>query len=200
MKLPLTLAVLLAAFNASAAVEKIPAEQLQKAAAKLFENHDQIKDAQLKIKPDAEKGDGFKAGDLASVVFLDKGLKAEKLDKAGTNVVPLGHLYLKGLSPARDDKATENDRMHILMIDDKGAAQRIWLCQLGVQKRDGKLELVLYGSEKKPLFSVQLKKRDAGSDAPVELIGEKEDGDNASLILDVLGKYRAIIPVKKLEV
>lgn len=201
MKTKLTLSLLLLGLTAATAQEKLSEEQLGKIAPKLYEAQQKLKDLQFKVGLAAEKCDGLKASDVAVVVALDRDLTPEKLEKADKNLIPLGHLYLKGLSPAKKGKPTENDRMHILMIDDKGTTHRVWLCLLGAQKRDGKLELVLFGSEKKPLFSVALKKHEGSSKSPVEISGEKgDDKDSAELTIDVLGQYRAEVILKKLEV
>jgi len=200
MKTLLILAAATAALTAtSAPPEKITSEQIQKIAPKLLEPAGRISGAQFKIDPDSDKGDGLKGGEVGVVVLPDRNLTAEKLEKAGSEIIPLGQLYLKGVVPAKNGKPADNDRMHILMIEDKGETHRIWLCLLGARKNGDKLELVLYGSEKAPLSQVALRKVESAQDLPIEVSGEKQDDESASLTLNILGKYKATLVVMKQE-
>ena len=199
MKTFLTLTALLALVTGAGAQEKISAEQMHKIAPKLLEHTARLKGVQLKIEADPEKADGMKSNDAGLVVFPDKDLTAEKLENAGKTIVPLGQLYLRGIAPAKDGKPADNDRMHILMIEDGGKAQRVWLCLLGAQKRDGKLELVLYGSEKTPLLQAELRQYESSQDTPIAVSVEKRDDGSAGVTLGILGKYKATFVIMRQE-
>jgi hypothetical protein len=196
-----TLAVLLHLVAGAGAQEKISAEQMHKIAPMLLENSARLKSVQLKINADAEKADGMKANDAGLIVLPDKDLTVEKLARAGKEIVPLGQLYLRGIAPAKDGKPADNDRMHILMIEDSGKAQRVWLCLLGAQKRDGKLELVLYGSEKIPLLRAELRQHETSQDkdTPITVSVEKREDKSADVTLGILGKYQATFVIMKQE-
>ena len=199
MKTLLALAAACAATVTVSAQEKMEAQQIQKAVPLLLGRVDKLTGLQFKVDPDREKGDGLQAGGAAALVLPARGLTAEKLEKAGKDVVPVGQIYFKGLAPAKNGKPTDNDRMHILMIEDGGKAQRIWLCLLGARKNGEKLELVVYGSEKTPIIQVAMRKFESATDAPIEISGEKQDDQSGNLTLSILGKYKASFVVMKQE-
>ncbi|HEY6167716.1 MAG TPA: hypothetical protein VI454_06730 [Verrucomicrobiae bacterium] len=199
MKTLLTALAVVAALLTARAQEKIAPDQIAKIAPRLLENSSALKGIQFKIEADADKADGLKAGDVGLIVMPDKRLTAEKLEKAGKDIVPLGQLYLKGLAPVKNGKPTDNDRMHILMLEDDGKTHRIWLCLLGVRKRDGNLELVIYGSEKAPLFQSLLRKSESATDVIFDVSGEKRNDESAEITLSILGKYKTSFVVMKQE-
>ena len=113
--------------------------------------------------------------------------------------MPVGHLYFKSFAPAKDGKVAASEKLRIGTINDKGSDVRIPLCLLGARKRDGQLELVVFGSEKTPLTQVSLRKAESTPGNPIELSGEKQDDETGALTLSILGKYKATLVVKKLE-
>lgn len=196
MKNLLLLTALCSALSAQAQ-EKVPTEEVQKIARRVLEQFGETKDAQLKVSADAERADALKAGEAGIMVIPDKKLTAEALEKAGADLVPVGQLYFKAVAPAKDGKVTANDKLRVLTFDDKGNSIRIPLCLLGVRKRDGQLELVVFGSEKTPLAQLPLKKAEGNSGNPIELSGEKQGEDSGALTLSLVGKYKAVLTVMK---
>lgn len=196
MKKLLLLTALCSALTA-VAQEKVPAEEVQKIARRVLEQVGEVKDAQLKITPDVEHADALKAGEAGILVLPDKKLTAEALEKAGTEFVPVGQLYFKSVAPAKDGRVTANDKLRVVTFDDKGNSIRIPLCLLGARKRDGQLELVVFGNEKTPLAQLPLKKAEGSSGNPIELSGEKQGDDTGALTLSLVGKYKAVLLVMK---
>lgn len=196
MKKLLLLAALCATLTAPAQ-EKVPADEVQKIARRLTEQFGELSDAQIKVAPDAARGDAFKAGDIAVLVLPDKNLTAAALEKLGADLVPVGQLYFKAIAPAKDGKVAASDKLRIVTINDKGTDHRIPLCLLGARKRDDRLELVVFGSEKTPFTQVTLRKAEGTQNAPIELSGEKQDEESGSVTLSILGQYKATLVVMK---
>ncbi|NBV21626.1 MAG: hypothetical protein EBS05_06850 [Proteobacteria bacterium] len=196
MKQLLLLTALCAALTAQAQ-EKVPSEEVQKIARRVLDQFGETSDAQVKIAPDAEHADALKAGDAGIMVIPDKKLTAELLEKVGADLVPVGQLYFKSVAPAKDGKVTANDKLRVLTFEDKGNSIRIPLCLLGARKRDGQLELVVFGNEKTPLAQLTLRKAESSSGNPIELSGEKQGDDTGVLTLSIVGKYKAALTVMK---
>ncbi|MFA6544671.1 MAG: hypothetical protein WCS99_09620 [Limisphaerales bacterium] len=184
---------------AAQAQEKVSADEVQKIASRLTEQFGEPGDAQIKISPDTERGDALKAGEGGILIVPDKNLTAEVLEKTGADLVPVGQLYFKSFAPAKDGKVAPSEKLRIGTINDKGSDVRIPLCLLGARKRDGQLELVVFGSEKAPFTQVSLRKAESTPGNPIELSGEKQDDETGALTLSILGKYKATLVVKKLE-
>lgn len=200
MKSLLILTTLCFNLAVAGAQERIPAEKVQAVAHKLLENLGPVADAQLKLEPNADKGDAFSVAGAAALVLPDKNLTAAVVEKAGADIVPLGQLFLKGLSPVTNGRATPADQLRTLMFSDKDGEQRVTVLLLGFRKLDGGLELVAYGKDKAPLLQLPIRKVEStAQDLPVALAGEKEDDDTGRMTLSILGSYKASFLVKKAE-
>lgn len=177
--------------------EKVPPDQVQKIATKIIEQLGDLADAQIKVDPDPDQGDALKAGEVGLLVLPDKKLTAEMISKAGEQIVPVGQLYLKQIAPAKGGKATPNGLLRIVTISEKDQEHKLPLCLLGARKRDGKLELVIFGKGKEPINLVTLRESQSSSSAPIEVSGKKQDDESASITLSILGKYKATFVVMK---
>ncbi|MBI5774417.1 MAG: hypothetical protein HZA89_11825 [Verrucomicrobia bacterium] len=192
------LAVILAFTLSSArAQEKAPAEQAQKIAAKILEMAGDVAAPQIKVRPDASQACLLKAGEMGALVIPDQDFTAEKIAKAGKDVVPVGQLYFKGLAPAKDGLALAESALRIVTVADKGTDYRLPLLLLGVRKQGEKLELVLFGRDKAPVLAVALKQAEASQETPIELSAEKRADESADFTLNIAGKYRASFAIKK---
>lgn len=196
MKKLLLLTTLCASLTASAQ-EKVSADEVQKIARRLTEQFGELSDAQIKVAPDAARGDAFKAGEIIVMVLPDKNLTAAALEKLGADLVSVGQLYFKAVAPAKDGKVAPSDKLRIVTVSDQGTDHRIPLCLLGARKRDDRLELVVFGSEKTPFTQVTLRKAEGSQGAPIELSGEKQDEESGSVTLSILGQYKATLVVMK---
>jgi hypothetical protein len=200
MNSPLILTALCASLAVAGAQEKIPAEKVQSVGHKLLENLGEVSAAQVKVEPNADKGDAFSVKDAAVLVLPDKNLTAAVLEKTGGRIIPLGQLFLKELSPVKDGFATTRDQLRTVMFSDKGEEHRIALLLLGVRKLDDRLELVVFGKDEAPLLQVPLRRvLRLAQDLPVELSGEKEDEETGKLTLNVFGKFKASFLVRRAE-
>src|SRR5262245_43825030 len=86
------------------AQEKIPAEKLTSISHKLIENLGDLSSAQVKIEPNADKSDGFTVEGSGIIVVPDKNFTSAALEKAGARILPLGHLFMKDIAPAKNGK------------------------------------------------------------------------------------------------
>jgi hypothetical protein len=180
-----------------AAQEPLPAEQAQKIAAVLAEHAGKLTDAQVKTDVDAKKPYGVTKGELGAVVIPDKALTAEVLTKAGKDVVPLGQLWMRGLTPVVSGNATAADKLRIVEVKHKDDKHDLPLLLLGARSAKGKLELVVYAKDKEPLLVLPLETADHNQEQPIEFTG-KGEGESGTITLHVLGKYQAELPVAKL--
>ncbi|MBI3881627.1 MAG: hypothetical protein HY301_16385 [Verrucomicrobia bacterium] len=199
MKRIITLTALLAGLAVANAQEKVPHDEAQKIARKVTELIGTIADGQIKISPDADKAEALKASEAGMLVLPDEKLTAEAIEKAGATIVPVAQLFFKGIAPAKGGHVTPNDKLRIVTISDKDQDHKLPLCLLGARKRDGKLELVVFGNGKEPLQLLNLTKAESPAGSPIEMSGEKQGDESALITLNVLGKYKASLTVMKQE-
>jgi hypothetical protein len=149
------------------AQEQLPQEHAQKAAQLVAAEAAKLTDAQLKTDVDTDKPFGLKKGERAGLVIPDRKLSAEQLGKAGKEVVPVGQLWMKALTPVVGGNATPADRLRLMTVKANDQDHELVLLLLGARKgADGKLQLLVYAKEKEPLLSLPLEAMDRTQEQP----------------------------------
>lgn len=178
--------------------EPLPLERAQNAARLVAAEAAKLTDLQVKTDVDTEKPAGLKKGELAALAIPDKGLSADRLSKAGKEVLPVGQLWLKGLTPLVAGNPTPADKHRLVKVTSKNEDHELPLLLLGARKgSEGKVELLVYSKAKEPLLVLPLEESSRNQEQPIELEG-KGEGESGTLILYVLGKYQAKLPVGRL--
>jgi hypothetical protein len=179
------------------AQERIPSEVAQKFARLFVEQTAKLDAPQLKVEPDAERPYGLKKDEMGALFIPDKRLSAEALQKAGKEVLPVGQLWVRGLTAVVNDQPVANDKLRIVTISADNKDHALPLFLVGARRSaDGELQLVVYGKDKKPLLHVPLRKAETRQELPVELEG-REENERGVLTLNLLGRYRAELVLAK---
>ena len=197
-KLALVCAVMVAQFVS--AQEKVPLEEAQKGARLLNESAGTIAEPQVKVDLDFDKPMAFKTDKVGFLTVPDKKFTTETLSKVGTNVMPVGQLWMMIAAPAKDGAVIPNHKLRLITVRQKDKEAQLQMYFLGARKAEKEgLELVLYGKDKEPLLQLPLTKAEGAQDTPIEIGGRKDDDSSGTLTLNLLGKYHAEFKVMKQE-
>jgi len=182
------------------AQELMSQEEALKAAKLLIESAATQSDLQFKTSPLSDKTRGIKAGDVGLIVIPDARLTSDALAKAGKEMVPVGQLWTRVATAAKDNRVTPNSKLRLVEVTAGDQKLRLQFYLLGVQRTDkDKLELVLFGKDKEALLKLPLDKADASAEFPIELSGRKTGDESGVLTLTILGKHKAELPLLKQE-
>jgi hypothetical protein len=152
--------------------------------------------AQLKSAPGAATVDlkqpvAVRDGEYGLMLLPATKLSAEALAQAGTEVVPVGQLWLLKLAPLADGQVVANDRLQMVTVSGGEGSATLPCCNLGVRKAaGGGLELVVFGKGKEPILQAPLKAITGKQTSPLEIEVERES-DRGRVTVKVAGKYAA---------
>jgi hypothetical protein len=182
------------------AQERIPAEEAQKIAKLISEFAG--KEADLAFKADVDVGAPFamKEGDRAAMIIPVKNLTVDTFAKAGKDVVPVGHLWFRKVTPVSGGNAVGNDKLRIVTVTaDDGKEYALPLMLVGVRKGKDAPELVFFGKGKDIVATLPLKAAEPKQDSPIEFEVKKGEAMRGTLIFNLLGKYQAELPVEAVD-
>jgi hypothetical protein len=190
----------LALFNVPAtAQERIPDEQLAKAAKRLADAAEKAEGLPRKTDVDAAKASGIKADEVGAVFLPEKSFDADSLAKVGDEPVAVGQLWLLGLTPEVDGVGASTDQLRILEIKAENRSRDVALFLVSIRKKGDALELAFTAKEKEPIVAVALDDHKSESEVPVFVDGEKVDDSSGDVILQILGKHRAKLRVRGID-
>lgn len=133
------------------------------------------------------------------VMVLPETKLAAMLSGAAKDVVPVGQLWLRRLTPLVQGSGVGASELQLVRVEVQGESERVPLCLMGARKTEaGTMELVVYGRNRTPLLAVPLRPTTRSQSLPVEIAGERES-DGGLLRIYVLGKYVAELPVTELS-
>lgn len=195
MKRLVAVACVLCLAAGARAQEKVPPEMAQRFA-KLFVGQ-AAKETDVPFKADADptKAVALKHGDAHAMVIPAKDLSEDALGKAGKEVVPVGQLWLRHLVPNLEGKQTSEDQLRIVHVEVNNQDHPLPLLLLGVRKGADGPELVVYGKGKDVLAHLPLKKVDNKQDEPIDLGAKDVQEGTGTLVVTILGKWQADLPV-----
>jgi hypothetical protein len=198
MKKSLTVLSLLVCAASVFAQEAIEAETLQKIAGRLTERTSDQENLPLKMEVDSAKAVGMTIKEFGTVVLPDKSLTAEALAKAGSDVLPVGYMWLKNLVPAVEGKALGNEKQRVVKVAMDKEEHILQLLSLGLRKKaEGGFELVVFAKGKDVIVTLPLKDEPGDQTSPVE-INMRQGADSLGVIdLRILGKLHAVMPVEQ---
>ncbi|MBL9134588.1 MAG: hypothetical protein JNK85_01905 [Verrucomicrobiales bacterium] len=137
-------------------------------------------------------------GDYGVMILPETKLSAATLEKVGRDVVPIGQLWLRKLTPMANGFAVDSSELHMVQVRHEGESARVPFCLLGARRNEsGALELVVYGRGAKPIAQSSLIKSNRTQSLPIELSAER-DSDSGRLSLHLVGQYTATISVTEL--
>lgn len=176
------------------AVERLPRDQLLRAARWLSAEATKLTDLPLQVDVDPEKVSGLVFGQRAALVLPDKRLTREMLQGVGREATPVGQLWFRDWTLAVDGKALSPERQRLVPVTAGNQSHRLLLYLLGVRKNaDGALELVVYAKDAQPILTLPLGKVDGQQDLPIEFGAGKGDKVPDTRPLKLLGTYQAVL-------
>ncbi len=181
------------------AQDRIGTEEAQKVGRKLVDLLGTPADAQLTISADTDRGEGYKHGELGLLVLPDQKLTAALLEAAKAEPVPVGQLWMKGITPVSDGVIVPVAKHRKLTVTEGDKSVDVTVCLLGARKRDGKMELVLFGQGKEPITVAALEPDQSTSTAPIGVIVAKETEETGRIELTLASKFKAKLFVKRAE-
>lgn len=175
--------------------ERVTGDIVHKAGQLLAAQARGLKDLPFQATPNAEGTFIWRFGDRAVAVLPDKQLNQEALANAAGDVLPIGHMWLKGMAVAPDGKAAPAEQMRMVAISAGGQQQELALCLLGVRKQGNDLQLLVFGKDREPLLRVLLESAENSQSTPIDL-GIRQAPNEADVVtVRVLGKYQAALPL-----
>lgn len=183
--------VAVSALNLSQAQERISKDEASRYANLVGEAQKSLKDAPIATEVDVTRPVALRDGEYGAMVLPDKRLAADALAKVGTDVLPLGQLWLHKLAPLVDGAVVPNSKLKT--ISPSGGeltASTVPCLFLGVRKSGDNLELVIYGKAKEPIQTAKFKAISLTQELPIELDATREN-DGGLLKIRVLGKFEA---------
>lgn len=152
----------------------------------------------LVVDGDVKRAVGGYEEDYGALVLPETKLGGATFDNAGSGVIPLGQLWLRKLTPMVNGSPAEASDLRIVSVFKDGESHRTPLCLLGARKTaDGGWELLVFGKGKEPLLRTPLIRKAGEQAMPIELRGER-DYDSGKIVLKVVGRFEATIPVTEL--
>jgi hypothetical protein len=150
--------------------------------------------APFKMEVDAAKPFAVRRDDKGALLLPAKGLNADALEKAGSEIVPLGQVWMRNIAPVADNKLVSRKQLQNITIKPKDEEITVAMSWAGVRKEKDKLVLVLFGSEKKPYLTLPLEKADGKQELPLEFTVSIED-EKALITVQIVGKYKTVMRV-----
>ncbi len=190
--------LLAAALLPAGAQDLLSREDTLKLAAAVTLQTPSTADAPLVVDTDLKRGLAGYDGEYGALLLPETKLTSDAIQAAGKQPVPIGHLWLKKLTPVVNGDPVGAGRLRMVDVRHDGEDLRVPLCLLGVRRGvSDALELVVYAKGKEPLLAVPLSKIDRKQELPIE-IGVDRESDSAQLHLYLGGKFRATLTVTEL--
>ena len=190
MRLLLVPLALLFGAGVTGAQERVPQEEAR-VLAKL------ISLAAAKIKPpigvaaDTDKPYAKRKDDYGAMFLPDKKLAAERLARAGKDIVPVGVLWAHQLAPVAGGKVVSTRNLQCFTVTIKEENITLTVCYLGARRGSkGGLELVVLSKDTRPLVVLPVEKTEGKQDLPIEFLATIEGNDRAILTVGLLGKFK----------
>ncbi len=188
-------AILITAPSWADEVKKIEGDDAKKLAQTLVEASGKLDALPVKIMPTLDKGTGLTAKQRALFVVPDSRLKLDALKKLDRDIVPLGLLYGYRITPVVAEQALAEDQHRTIEATIKDNKAKLSLMQLAVTKVADRPVLLIYTNGKTPALVTTLIEVDDAKDLPLELDARKGGDNQATVIVTVLGRYRAAFSI-----
>lgn len=176
---------------------QLPLEASKRYAAVCVEKLGPLGDAQFETIVDVEKPCAVQGEGGGAMVIPDKKLSAKALVKLGKDEVPVGQLWLRKWTVAHKGKGLGPDRLRMASIEIDEKARPMALFLLAVRKKGKNAELLLYSSEPDPVLVVELEAINPAHKLPVELEWKRGDKDIDPMTINIVEKYRGVIPITR---
>jgi len=134
-------------------------------------------------------------GDYGLMVVPAAKLSADTLAKAGSEVVPVGQLWLLKLAPLVDERVVGDEKLQLVKVRGSEGSATVPCCHLGIRHAaGGALELLVFGKDKEPILKTALRATQGRQSRPLDLEVERES-DRGRVTLKLAGQYAASFSV-----
>lgn len=174
-----------------------PLEKAQKAARLIHRKATALDDVQIRTDVDLEKPYLVTGSDnLGALALPDKGLKNKAPLKLDGKPLPIGQLWMRGLSPMTGGSKVADGKLREITIstDEEDVDLTVYL--LAAVSKDETPMLQIFGAARKPIATLKLKKAKTLQKLPLELDAIGDDG-SATLFFNVAGQYVAEMKITK---
>lgn len=195
----LLVVVLLSGSIAAQEPRRIEGEEAEKMARLLAEASGKLRDLPLKITLDVTKSVGLGSKGHGGLLTPAEGLKADALKNLDKEIVPLGMMYSLGLTPVAAGQPLPASELRTVEVTVKDQTVTVSVLQLAAAKVAGRLVLLVYAGGKEPALVTTLVESTEAKELPLDLDGQKAGDQQATVVLSVLGRYRAAFTVAALE-
>lgn len=192
-----TLAALFAAVSVITlqAQDRLPHDEARRLADLVGTAQTELKGTPATSTVDLKQPVAVRDGEYGLMVLPAQKLSADTVAKAGTDMVPVGQLWLHKLAPLVDGQAITGSKLNLVSVSGGGGSATVPCCNLAVRKTaSGELELAMFGKGKEPIATAPLKAITSSQAAPLDLDVERES-DCGRVTVKVAGKYAAVIRV-----
>ncbi len=198
MKYLVSLSLLLAA-AAARAQERIPDEEARQIAKVLAVAATKKAKPPIETDVDPDQPFGKRKDEYGGLFIPDRKLTAERLGKAGKDeVVPVGQLWLRNLSPVVGGKVRPASELQIVPVAYNDRELRLVVCFLGARRGEKGIELLVYARDKAPVLKLPLEKAEIKQSVPIEFLCDVEGDERAHLTVQLAGAYKTKFTVAPL--
>lgn len=182
-----------ASFAKADDIERFDSEMAQKIGKALTEATNKITDLPVKLALNEKQATGFKAKNVGLLIVPDSKLTADALKKIDKEVLPVGVLYLRKMTPVVADEPVPADKQREIEVTVGTNSAVVTVMPLAATRVAGRLVLLGYAKGKTPALVTDLVEIDEKIDLPVEVTARKAGDNRGMLVVNALGKYRATI-------
>lgn len=195
---PITkLAVLLAGFTtvATQAQERLSQAEALRYADLVGTVQTQLRTAPAATALDLKQPVAVRDGEYGLMVVPAAKLSADTLANAGTEIVPVGQLWLLKLAPLVDERVVGDEKLQMVTVSGSEGSATVPCCNLGVRHASGgALELLMFGKGKEPILKTVLSSTPGRQTRPLDLEVEREN-DRGRVTVKLAGQYAASFSV-----
>ena len=175
--------------------KRIDSDKVAKIAATLVAATSGLSDLPVKVSPDTQRSMGVVGQDRGGVLVPDSRLTAEALKKVDKDVLPIGLLFLHRITPSVADQVTPTDQHRQITVTVKDKTLTIFVLPLAVTRVADRLVLLVYTNRKEPAIVTTLVDLSESKDLPLEMEARPGQDQRATVLLSILGRYRAAVDV-----
>ncbi len=199
MKKTIVLFALAGALQLAGAQEQLPREEALKYAFAVSLDLAQLQGTPIPTDVDVKRPLAVRDGEYGGLFLPEAKLSAQAISGAAEKIVPIGQLWLHGLTPVRDSQGIDSGKLRMAKVTVEGSEARVPQLTLGVRKSSGgKLELLVLGKTAEPVVVAPLESIEGKSQEPITLEAERDyNGATATVVL--FGKYKAQLSFTPIE-
>jgi hypothetical protein len=199
MKKSILFIAIAGAVQFASAQEQLPREEALKYAFAVSLDLAQLQGTPIPTDVDVKRPLAVRDGEYGGLFLPEAKLSPQSITGATEKIVPIGQLWLHGLTPVRDSQAVGSEKLRMASVTVEGNEARVPQLTLGVRKSSGgKLELLVLGKTVEPVVIAPLETVEGKSQEPITLEAER-DYNGATATVVIFGKYKAQLSFTPLE-